>query len=736
MSVRNHTTFALAALLTAALAATAGAQDPAPAAPHTLNFEALRAALDLPAVAPMPRAKAQTGRIEIELQFDLTGAGALLPVVPSMATPTPPMLLPVAPVVSGPLTVVRPACCPEPAGGIGCGLPRRDLGHILRSPFQPMVGGVIGCGGFQHGTSPRVIQLKLVEGGGTVTSVAPLAPANALIGTWYRDSSLARTVATFTRDEMKLCVTPRAGTAGAKGETIILTAHYTLTADGLVYGAITGADVDVDSKGGEAAELMACVHALADRPFSFRVKHTSAGLMVSGLKLSAFDTGDEKDAQAFGGLYKCAQDGKVPAPATVKADRVGRCESGSGVIEVVLAAPTGPVVAPPRVFIGEPGERVGIDFNVTLPPPGGALAPAQWTVIAPPAVAPSNPTPQSPRPFDPMKLMAGDVFGQLLQQSGVTPSPPACVLPPLNYTVDLVATKPGITGTWHRQIGAARCTIRIEADHMTITISQTGDKDGKRIVTHLTLTADYHIARDGHTAVGLITSVDATLDGASDQESADMMDRVADFRKLMEDNPYAMTCRRYGDALVIGNLRLPTTDTSVLPLIGGRYASGEGKTATKTATACAPHGAALTRSWTGALTLPSPRYLDHFPQHIAPAPVFPLPRELASQEDPEVRPAGGLLLTLPRVMACPSAALGCVFPRCVGAVEASVPSAPAPLPLLPPVPQMPEPVKPVPQMPQPIPPATSSQSNNQWRRFWFNDLSSHLTPERVHGGIY
>ena len=28
------------------------------------------------------------------------------------------------------------------------------------------------------------------------------------------------------------------------------------------------------------------------------------------------------------------------------------------------------------------------------------------------------------------------------------------------------------------------------------------------------------------------------------------------------------------------------------------------------------------------------------------------------------------------------------------------------------------------------------QINNEWRRFWFNDQPSHLTPERVHGGIY
>jgi hypothetical protein len=28
------------------------------------------------------------------------------------------------------------------------------------------------------------------------------------------------------------------------------------------------------------------------------------------------------------------------------------------------------------------------------------------------------------------------------------------------------------------------------------------------------------------------------------------------------------------------------------------------------------------------------------------------------------------------------------------------------------------------------------QVGNEWRRFWFNDQPSHLTPERIHGGIY
>ena len=27
------------------------------------------------------------------------------------------------------------------------------------------------------------------------------------------------------------------------------------------------------------------------------------------------------------------------------------------------------------------------------------------------------------------------------------------------------------------------------------------------------------------------------------------------------------------------------------------------------------------------------------------------------------------------------------------------------------------------------------QIKNEWRRFWFNDQPSHMTPERIHGGI-
>ncbi|MDB5311888.1 MAG: hypothetical protein JWO38_6090 [Gemmataceae bacterium] len=40
------------------------------------------------------------------------------------------------------------------------------------------------------------------------------------------------------------------------------------------------------------------------------------------------------------------------------------------------------------------------------------------------------------------------------------------------------------------------------------------------------------------------------------------------------------------------------------------------------------------QTWVGGMTLPSPRYLEHYPQYFPPDPSFPLPRELATQTDP------------------------------------------------------------------------------------------------------
>ncbi len=48
-----------------------------------------------------------------------------------------------------------------------------------------------------------------------------------------------------------------------------------------------------------------------------------------------------------------------------------------------------------------------------------------------------------------------------------------------------------------------------------------------------------------------------------------------------------------------------------------------------------------------ALTLPSPRYLEHPPQYIPPSPAFPHSRELASQEATWTQPSGPGAVPLP-----------------------------------------------------------------------------------------
>jgi hypothetical protein len=68
----------------------------------------------------------------------------------------------------------------------------------------------------------------------------------------------------------------------------------------------------------------------------------------------------------------------------------------------------------------------------------------------------------------------------------------------------------------------------------------------------------------------------------------------------------------------------------------------------------------------GGMTLPSPRYLDHYPQYFIPDPQFPLQRELNSMLDPEA--------AANRAGAANPAAL-----PAVGPVAAPAPVAPAPI---------------------------------------------------------
>ena len=82
------------------------------------------------------------------------------------------------------------------------------------------------------------------------------------------------------------------------------------------------------------------------------------------------------------------------------------------------------------------------------------------------------------------------------------------------------------------------------------------------------LTADYQLLRDGATLVGVVTGVDAILEGDLSAVNdnpipAEVLDQI---QKMLSDKPLAMSLRVYGDTLMVGNVRL--TDG---PLAGGGF---------------------------------------------------------------------------------------------------------------------------------------------------------------------
>jgi len=215
-----------------------------------------------------------------------------------------------------------------------------------------------------------------------------------------------------------------------------------------------------------------------------------------------------------------------------------------------------------------------------------------------PAAPPLTCLPAKPAnvPADTFDAMAG-VFGEMLnaKQAGVTPCPvktqpvqlsgysvpldaapplvsPACQLPP--------PARAGITGTWVREIGPIVYVVKVAPDHVTITATTSAEVSGGKTYTEgVVLTADYHLTRDGTTLVGLITSVDAIIEGTlpSDVElPPNGGEELSRIQKLLVDKPVAFNVRLYGDVLAIGNVRLPDLESArgpcyPLTVIGGRY---------------------------------------------------------------------------------------------------------------------------------------------------------------------
>ncbi len=442
-------------------------------------------------------------------------------------------------------------------------------------------------------------------------------PGTPLHGTWYRDNGVMTVALTFTPDEMKVVIEPREELFEGKPATVTVTAHYTLTKDGLLFGAITGADLEArDGKpeaelDAERSEVLELLQGLTDRPFSFRAKHTSAGLMVSGVKLQLSDKAPGTEGkESLGGLYRFAMNGKVPVVVKAPGEKA-RCAGG---------AP--PAAAKPQFGASRPGpigpewERVGVDFNGPVPsvpgipfgPPLGGpnLMPAPVGVVPPGMTLPPAPPRQAGGvvPTDTTTgLLALEAFGQMLQQAlprpaggvaapGTGPTPPAFQFfqpgPPLPLPCDAAPTpaaapaKSGIVGTWYRDIGGSRSVVKVATDHLTATITTMQEVDDRTVAVDMVITADYQLMRDGTTAVGLITSVDVRFDDTLPPDELDEVTKaLGEIRKAAEDKSFALSIRLAGDALVIGNVRLPHLGDSPAidpaPYIGGRYTSAGDK---------------------------------------------------------------------------------------------------------------------------------------------------------------
>lgn len=619
-----------------------------------------------------------------------------------------------------------------------------------------------------HGPGHVVVASAAVKAVGCESCTPHSAKSD---GVWYRDLGVAVVGVTFAGDQMTVKMTTREGDLHA---TVTLTAHCTATKDGLVHGAITGADViSVGEKTPkmELAELSMSLQELVDHPFSFRVRTTPEGLSVSGLKVSGFER-DKKELLGLCGVYKHAKDGKVPEPKP-QAAKVGRCEEcrpvvGGGVVGAAIGTAVG---APGRIpleavgvkIVGPDGlERIGVDFSAPVTPP-----------MAPPNAPRCVPTPAEVKPIsiafpnDAMKQMAADAFGQMM-----LPLPPATVpstrggmtLPNgkyLEHKPDVfcpdpafplprelaaleatpvspaVAAKPKHAGTWVREVGSKRCVLKVTADHFTLTVSEAHEVEGGKTVTaHLTFTVEYHLARDGVTAVGLVTGVDVKFDGdLPDGDAETMMRKTGEIQKMLEDMPLAATLRVYSDALVVGSVRMPTAnglmESEPTAYLNGRYRSVTEKAlpplkAVKVAPKPAvvglpgtpPGGYYAAPVSTYGDLLPPQQLVRPLPPGTGPAPLPPLPAVEYAPLTPIV-PTTGVTIPEPRIMPTPKPP-GAVVPVKAGEKQtyADDPNV---------------------RMQQLLQQSEDlRQIQNEWRRFWFPERREpgHLTPERIHGGIY
>lgn len=246
--------------------------------------------------------------------------------------------------------------------------------------------------------------------------------------------------------------------------------------------------------------------------------------------------------------------------------------------------PANPTNMPPDAF-----EALTRAFHEMLDPPG----PPQKSV--PICRCEKEPTPPLNVPRDAFESMSR-TFGEMLNAPTGPMACPTLVPCPVRPVAASVPTQPvaapcplpaacakaATTGTWTRELAGMMYVVKVAPDHITITASSSVElPDGSTHTEGVVITADYHLARDGTTVVGLITSVDAVIEGNLPPAVGDVPppgDDLAELQKSLVDKPFALSVRHYGDVMAVGNVRLPAVEgartvAQALTVLGGRYTS-------------------------------------------------------------------------------------------------------------------------------------------------------------------
>lgn len=158
----------------------------------------------------------------------------------------------------------------------------------------------------------------------------------------------------------------------------------------------------------------------------------------------------------------------------------------------------------------------------------------------------------------------------------------------------------------------------------------TANVDGT--LARLILTADYAVTED-ELVHGAINGVDwGKRDEAPRSLPFDLNDaEVINGLHALVDCPFSFRTHSTSVGLMVSDIKIAADETILkkAKLFGGMY------TFSKDGTVPTPKPGVPTKIYYGGMSLPSGRYLDHYPQYFAPDPVHPLPRKLADMEDPE-----------------------------------------------------------------------------------------------------